>query len=152
MSEIQDPPPRRWKLHVYNGRDERDVEIMAGRSCPASYAQLLAAEAVLTGKMPDLRADLDADARAILAQHAMTPDAADPRALLAEVLARLVELKDGPRDDHYRESKDRAWAHARAALAAAEKVTVHTVEEWAVWFDADDPNDPGAEVDDPDLT
>lgn len=35
-------------------------------------------------------------------------------------LARLVQLKDGPRDEHYRATKDAAWQDAREALAAAE--------------------------------
>lgn len=34
-----------------------------------------------------------------------------------EALALLVELKDGPRDDHYRAMKDRAWHRARVALS-----------------------------------
>lgn len=34
-----------------------------------------------------------------------------------EALALLVELKDGPRDDHYRAMKDRAWHRAREALS-----------------------------------
>jgi len=38
------------------------------------------------------------------------------RAIVA--LAHLVALKDGPRDDNYRASKEFAWADARAVLAA----------------------------------
>jgi hypothetical protein len=34
-----------------------------------------------------------------------------------EALNALVELKDGPRDDHYRETKEAAWQAARDALA-----------------------------------
>lgn len=33
-----------------------------------------------------------------------------------EILARLVALKDGPRDEHYRAAKKEAWADARALL------------------------------------
>lgn len=36
----------------------------------------------------------------------------------ADALRILVELKDGPRDDHYRQSKNPAWQTARDALAA----------------------------------
>ena len=34
-----------------------------------------------------------------------------------EILARLVALKDGPRDDQYQAVKEAAWADARALLA-----------------------------------
>ena len=34
-----------------------------------------------------------------------------------EILARLVALKDGPRDEQYRAAKEAAWADARALLA-----------------------------------
>jgi hypothetical protein len=37
---------------------------------------------------------------------------------LEAVLAELVALKDGPRDDRYRSNKDAAWGRARHALAA----------------------------------
>jgi hypothetical protein len=33
-----------------------------------------------------------------------------------DALAELVRLKDGPRDDAYRATKDAAWEAARAAL------------------------------------
>ena len=38
---------------------------------------------------------------------------------LREALAELVLLKDGPRDEHYRATKDAAWERARAALKAS---------------------------------
>ena len=34
-----------------------------------------------------------------------------------DILARLVALKDGPRDENYRSAKEAAWADARALLA-----------------------------------
>lgn len=62
-----------------------------------------------------------------------------------EALAVLRELVAGA-DDH------RCWhipaeieARARAVLAAA-PVPAQTRTEWAVWFDADDPNDPKADI------
>ena len=45
-----------------------------------------------------------------------TPPAPDPAEVLA-VLGELVALKDGPRDEHYRASKDDAWDRARALVA-----------------------------------
>jgi hypothetical protein len=38
-----------------------------------------------------------------------------------QALARLVQLKDGPRDDNYRATKDAAWQAAREALAGSTK-------------------------------
>lgn len=40
---------------------------------------------------------------------------------LRSVIAELVRLKDGPRDDAYRASRDAAWQAARESLASVER-------------------------------
>lgn len=37
-------------------------------------------------------------------------------------------------------------ADARAVRAEADQRDARTVTEWAIWFDADDPNDPNADI------
>jgi hypothetical protein len=62
------------------------------------------------------------EARAGVDRLAMERDAllpvAEEHAILRGALARLVELKDGPRDGAYTLAKDAAWRTARDVLAA----------------------------------
>lgn len=44
-------------------------------------------------------------------------DAVNSVTQLRSALAELVRLKDGPRDESYKEAKDAAWSHARFVLA-----------------------------------
>lgn len=51
--------------------------------------------------------------------------------ILRDALARLVRLKDGPRDENYRLQKDFAWEAARSALidSPEESVAQHYIEK-----------------------
>lgn len=42
--------------------------------------------------------------------------------ILTHILDELVRLKDGPRDEHYRDAKEMVWAQARAALVLPPRV------------------------------
>lgn len=46
------------------------------------------------------------------------------------ILYELVRLKDGPRDEHYREAKELVWAQARAALAFYSRPELDHQEPW----------------------
>lgn len=58
---------------------------------------------------------------AITDRRALEIAAEAERDRLREVLAELVRLKDGPRDDAYRAAKDAAWDAARDALKGADR-------------------------------
>jgi len=70
--------------------------------------------AAYLSRCPSPERDLEAQSRGWRASSAAQYERAER---LAKVLRELVRLKDGPRDDTYRATKDAAWQEAREALA-----------------------------------
>lgn len=59
---------------------------------------------------------LKAELPALIARLAEEVEAENDAKAVRDALARLVELKDGPRDDAYERNKPRAWETAREVL------------------------------------
>lgn len=76
-------PTKPWELHIEHGRD---YEIMAGHSRPATEEQFELAVAVLTGQVPEMVAQWQAD---LVAERAATKAAID--ALVASLPAGVDE-------------------------------------------------------------
>lgn len=117
-SDTSDPyrthePRPHYERHGFAGRVERGVEMLMRRAPSSSMHKSVRVQGV--GVLRDIFAALIAsgeDPEACVRQALAHGDEPEERAALRE----LVKLKDGPRDDDYRERKDAAWDRGRELI------------------------------------